>query len=264
MFLVAVSRGTTGFEQYEALLTEYFGDNPSTYGDDELNLFVAAAIRWLHHLRPTEPSSSDSTEIILKKMGDVAQAIMDRGGRTFCGRELDDVVWTMALWRNKSFLASRYGPQFRRLLHCFELMFREDILVGGTDVVKQYLRWNLEEAHRGVEACDAQLDCHWIAHRCKAWECSALPDYAKAVATPMRLGRLQVRVPCSSVASSPSPSSSGSSTGPATTGTLTGCRGSDTFRWCMRCFRNSLVRKFWSQRSGTLEDGEKVVGYDSE
>lgn len=132
----------------------------------ELNLFGFVSTKWLYHLRPPEADKLDSVGLILEKMASVVEAVMARGGRETAGGSMpDDVVWITALWRNRDSFSARYGVPFRHLLHCFEQCHGQAMLLGNGDTIWYYLRWCLQEAHKGVDVCaNAGTDatCHWL------------------------------------------------------------------------------------------------------
>ena len=146
------------------LILEYFGSNFRQHSDNDINFFVVAAIKWLYNVQlPTSTTIQPATDILNKMVG-VAEAVLDRGGRTFCNEEVDDVAWITALWRNKSALWAHYGPDFRRLMHCFEQLYHTNMLAGDKETIHQYLHSLLDGAHRGCDACESLLVCQWVSH----------------------------------------------------------------------------------------------------
>ena len=144
-----------------------------------LNLFAITAIKWLYHLDSPNIDGAEFTGLILDRMANVVSITESRGGRKLAGNNTipDDVVWITALWRNRHTLSTRHGAQFRRLLHGFERCQHQAMLVGNSDTICRYLRWSMQEAHKGIDVCDHDPDavCHWLSsHTCNSTPCPAL------------------------------------------------------------------------------------------
>ena len=153
---------------YEALLLNYT-DNYADSSDDYLNIFVLMSVHWLRNtaIASVSPATVSS---ILEKMITTAEAMLCRSRRyTYGCRDAEDDGWIYQLWREREPLSASYGQLFRRLVHIFEMLYRQDALVGDQDMIRLWLHRCFERAHKERE-CEVE-ECHGIAHICDGtWE----------------------------------------------------------------------------------------------
>lgn len=167
------TEGSTEDEDYGYLLVHYRRTDEWQSQEDELDIVVHTASRWLRSLYSRQgrwQTIVDAGGLVV--INAAAEAILSHGGRKYNtdGYDDDDADWIRRVEENLDKLYEYSPVQVRQLLHTLQRCFCMGVLDRNRGRYRQgplrrWLHRCLEQVHKGKDACE-DAECRWLAHSC--------------------------------------------------------------------------------------------------
>lgn len=154
--------------RFEQLLLHYpHAHSFDLCAEDDLNIFLLTATRWLFRGSETSSTTEDTTTI-LDRLHHATQAIITRGGRIYTAEAYSvDELLIRAIDEGAKALDAAARPQVLSLLHALETCYHRGYLTGDQRRIRSYLHGALLTAHESPRECD-EAHCSWLGHTCNS------------------------------------------------------------------------------------------------